>query len=39
VYALDEHLAAVDGAGTGDALIAVREGAIAKGTLTGTFDR
>jgi Raf kinase inhibitor-like YbhB/YbcL family protein len=39
VYALDEQLAAVDGAGTGDALIAVREGAIAKGTLTGTFDR
>jgi phosphatidylethanolamine-binding protein (PEBP) family uncharacterized protein len=40
VYALDEQLAAGDGAaGTGDALTAMREGAIAKGTPTGTFDR
>jgi Raf kinase inhibitor-like YbhB/YbcL family protein len=39
VYALDNQLAAVDGAGTGEALTAVRERAIAKGTLTATFDR
>lgn len=39
VYALDEHLPAVDGASTGDALTAVRDGALSKGTLTGTFDR
>ena len=39
VYALDKQLAADDGTGTGDALTAIREGAIAKGTLTGTFDR
>ena len=39
VHALGKQLAADDGTGTGDALTAVRECAIAKGTLTGTFDR
>jgi Raf kinase inhibitor-like YbhB/YbcL family protein len=39
VYALDEEIADEDGAAAGDVLDAVREAAIAKGTLTGTFDR
>jgi Raf kinase inhibitor-like YbhB/YbcL family protein len=39
VYALDDEIAADDGAAAGDVLDGVRETAIAKGTLTGTFDR
>jgi Raf kinase inhibitor-like YbhB/YbcL family protein len=38
VYALGEALTVGDGAGTGDALAAVSDAAVAKGTLTGTFD-
>jgi Raf kinase inhibitor-like YbhB/YbcL family protein len=37
LYALDRPVAA--GAGLGDVLAAIGRGAIAKGTLTGTFDR
>ena len=39
LYALGEEITVDDGAGTGDALAAVSDAAIAKGTLTGTFDR
>lgn len=39
VYALDEQIVADDGASPGDVLSAVAGAAIAKGTLTGTFDR
>jgi Raf kinase inhibitor-like YbhB/YbcL family protein len=39
VYALSEEIAADDGASAGDVLDRVRETAIAKGTLTATFDR
>jgi Raf kinase inhibitor-like YbhB/YbcL family protein len=39
VYALGEGITVGDGAGTGDALAAVSDAAVAKGTLTGTFER
>jgi Raf kinase inhibitor-like YbhB/YbcL family protein len=39
LYALDDHLGADDGADLGDVLPAIGRAAIAKGTLTGTFDR
>jgi Raf kinase inhibitor-like YbhB/YbcL family protein len=39
LYALDEQIVAPDGASTGDVLTAIRDAAIDKGTLTGTFDR
>jgi len=39
VYALNDEIAADDGAAAGDVLDRVRETTIAKGTLTGTFDR
>jgi len=39
VYALSEEVAADDGGSAGDVLDRVRETAIAKGTLTATFDR
>jgi Raf kinase inhibitor-like YbhB/YbcL family protein len=39
VYALDGEIAAADGASAGDVLDRVRETAVAKGTLTATFDR
>jgi Raf kinase inhibitor-like YbhB/YbcL family protein len=39
VYALNDGLDANDGAATGEVLSAVSKTAIAKGTLTGTFDR
>ena len=39
VYALGKEVTVDDGAETGDALNALRDAAIAKGTLTGTFDR
>ena len=38
VYALDEAIDADDGAGQADVLGDVRESAVAKGTLTATFD-
>jgi phosphatidylethanolamine-binding protein (PEBP) family uncharacterized protein len=38
-YAVGEEISAHDGAGMGDALAAIRNAAIAKGTLIGTFDR
>jgi Raf kinase inhibitor-like YbhB/YbcL family protein len=39
VFALNDEIAADDGAAASDVLDRVRETAIAKGTLTGTFDR
>lgn len=39
LYALDGRIGAGDGAGAGDVLDAIGGAAIAKGTLTGTFDR
>jgi Raf kinase inhibitor-like YbhB/YbcL family protein len=39
VYALGEEIGAADGAGADDVLERVRETAIAKGTLTGTYQR
>jgi Raf kinase inhibitor-like YbhB/YbcL family protein len=39
VYALGKPIAADDGAGSDDVLTSVGEAAIAKGTVTGTFDR
>jgi Raf kinase inhibitor-like YbhB/YbcL family protein len=39
VYALREEISVDDGTGTGDVLAAVSDAAIAKGTLTSTFDR
>ena len=39
VYALDARIAAGAGAGPGAVLDAIGEAAIAKGTLTGTYDR
>jgi len=39
VYALDEEIRADDGSPASDVLAAVSDTAIAKGTLTGTFDR
>jgi Raf kinase inhibitor-like YbhB/YbcL family protein len=39
VYAVDEEIAADDGAPAGEVLARIRETAVAKGTLTGTFER
>jgi Raf kinase inhibitor-like YbhB/YbcL family protein len=39
VYALSDEIEAADGAGADDVLERVRETAIAKGTLTGTYQR
>jgi Raf kinase inhibitor-like YbhB/YbcL family protein len=39
VYALGDRLGAANGAATGEVLSAVSDTAIAKGALTGTFDR